>query len=253
MNNLWGLNLPYPLKIWTKHRLCNSEINNAIIPDQLLFRQIYLDTAQLADIVMEMPEVDENRVGAIGSSQGGGLTLACASLEPRIKRLAPLFPFLCDYKSVWEMDLTNAIVNINNEILPYKTFDGWKSVSLCPETEYTKNLTSSLVSGCIKLGSTVVQIDNLPTIGVLACSVLQHVIHQKQRNNRKDHILHQQKYIQHILNPYICSKTSSFRIWLYGSQLQIQGYYKCLGYFRDILFSLSNNRSYYNKAIKLWC
>ncbi len=74
-------------------------------PDNLLFRHIFLDTAQLAGIVMDMPEVDPNRVGALGGSQGGGLTLACASLEPRIKRLAPTFPFLCDYKRVWEMDL----------------------------------------------------------------------------------------------------------------------------------------------------
>lgn len=74
-------------------------------PEKLLFRQIFLDTAQLAGIVMGMPEVDPDRVGAFGGSQGGGLTLACAALEPRIKRLAPVFPFLCDYKRVWEMDL----------------------------------------------------------------------------------------------------------------------------------------------------
>jgi cephalosporin-C deacetylase len=74
-------------------------------PENLLYRQIFLDTAQLAGIIMDMPEVDENRVGAIGYSQGGGLTLACASLEPRIKRLVPIYPFLSDYKRVWEMDL----------------------------------------------------------------------------------------------------------------------------------------------------
>ena len=74
-------------------------------PDRLLFRQIYLDTAQLARVVMGMPEVDASRVGATGGSQGGGLTLACAALEPRIKRAAPVFPFLCDYQRVWEMDL----------------------------------------------------------------------------------------------------------------------------------------------------
>jgi cephalosporin-C deacetylase len=74
-------------------------------PEKLLFRQIYLDTAQLARIVMAMPEVDADRVGATGGSQGGGLTLACAALEPRIRRAAPIFPFLCDYQRVWEMDL----------------------------------------------------------------------------------------------------------------------------------------------------
>jgi len=74
-------------------------------PRKLLFRQIFLDTAQLARVVMSFPEVDATRVGAMGGSQGGALTLACAALEPRIKRAAPIFPFLCDYRRVWEMDL----------------------------------------------------------------------------------------------------------------------------------------------------
>ncbi len=73
-------------------------------PAKLMYRAIYLDTAQLAKIVMALPEVDENRVGATGGSQGGGLTLACTALEPRIKKAAPVFPFLCDYQRVWEMD-----------------------------------------------------------------------------------------------------------------------------------------------------
>jgi cephalosporin-C deacetylase len=74
-------------------------------PDKLLFRQIFLDTVQLARVVMQLPEIDPKRIGATGASQGGGLTLACAALEPRIARAAPVFPFLCDYQRVWEMDL----------------------------------------------------------------------------------------------------------------------------------------------------
>jgi len=73
--------------------------------DSLLYRQIYLDTAQLARIVMGLPGVDPDRVGALGASQGGGLTLACAALEPRLKKIAPCYPFLSDYKRVWDMDL----------------------------------------------------------------------------------------------------------------------------------------------------
>ncbi|MBC8103708.1 MAG: acetylxylan esterase [Cytophagales bacterium] len=73
-------------------------------PEKLYYRSVYLDTAQLARVVMRFPEVDADRVGATGGSQGGGLTLACAALEPRIKKAAPIYPFLCDYKRVWEMD-----------------------------------------------------------------------------------------------------------------------------------------------------
>jgi cephalosporin-C deacetylase len=74
-------------------------------PDNLLYRHIFLDTAELARIVMDMPDVDPDRVGATGGSQGGGLTIACAALEPRIRRAFPVFPFLSDYRRVWEMDL----------------------------------------------------------------------------------------------------------------------------------------------------
>ena len=73
-------------------------------PEKLLFRQIFLDTAQLAKIVMDMPDIDESRIGVTGASQGGGLALACASLVPNIKLVAPIFPFLSDYKRVWQID-----------------------------------------------------------------------------------------------------------------------------------------------------
>jgi len=74
-------------------------------PHNLFFRNVFLDCAHLARILMEMPEVDAGRIGATGGSQGGGLTLACAALEPRVKLAAPVMPFLCDYQRVWEMDL----------------------------------------------------------------------------------------------------------------------------------------------------
>jgi cephalosporin-C deacetylase len=74
-------------------------------PDKLLFRQIFLDTAQLARILMGFEEVDPERVGTHGGSQGGALSLVCASLEPRIRACSSVFPFLCDYRRVWEMDL----------------------------------------------------------------------------------------------------------------------------------------------------
>lgn len=74
-------------------------------PRKLMYRQIFLDTVELTRILMDFPEVDASRVGVTGASQGGGLTLACAALEPRIKAAAPIYPFLTDYQRTWEMDL----------------------------------------------------------------------------------------------------------------------------------------------------
>ena len=74
-------------------------------PRQLLYRSIFLDAAQLAGILIDMPEIDEEKVGCFGLSQGGALALACASLEPRIKLAVSQYPFLCDFRRVWEMNL----------------------------------------------------------------------------------------------------------------------------------------------------
>ncbi len=74
-------------------------------PEDLHCRDLFLDTAMLARIVMGLDYVDETRVGAMGGSQGGALTIACAALVPEIKLAAPVFPYLSDYKRVWEMDL----------------------------------------------------------------------------------------------------------------------------------------------------
>lgn len=74
-------------------------------PQKLFYRNVFLDTAQLARIVMDMDFVDAAKVYTFGGSQGGALCIACAALEPRIAKVAAEYPFLCDYKRVWDMDL----------------------------------------------------------------------------------------------------------------------------------------------------
>lgn len=73
-------------------------------PEKMYYRNVFLDCERLVRVVSELPDVDPNRIGAIGGSQGGGLTLACAALAP-IRKAAPMYPFLSDYLRVWEMDL----------------------------------------------------------------------------------------------------------------------------------------------------
>jgi cephalosporin-C deacetylase len=89
--------------------------------EHLLFRHIFLDTVQLARIAMAFPEVDATKVATYGASQGGGLALVCAALEPRIQRVVSIFPFLSDYQRTWEMDLA---VNAYEELRTYfRLFD----------------------------------------------------------------------------------------------------------------------------------
>ena len=74
-------------------------------PEGLLCRDLFLDTAMLARVIADLDFVDETRMGATGGSQGGALTVACAALVPTLKMCAPIYPYLSDYKRVWDMDL----------------------------------------------------------------------------------------------------------------------------------------------------
>ncbi len=74
-------------------------------PEEMYGRDIFLDTAVFARVIASLGYVDETRMAAIGGSQGGALTLACAALYPTLKLAAPDYPYMADYKRVWEMDL----------------------------------------------------------------------------------------------------------------------------------------------------
>ncbi len=74
-------------------------------PDRLWFRNVYLDCAAMARIAAQQSFVDPNRMGSVGWSQGGALSLVCAALHPSLARCVSVYPFLSDYQRVWEMDL----------------------------------------------------------------------------------------------------------------------------------------------------
>ena len=74
-------------------------------PEDLLYRSIFLDTVAATRVLAGLPEVDGDRIGTAGASQGGGLSLACAALSPLVRATATVYPFLCDYQRVWELGL----------------------------------------------------------------------------------------------------------------------------------------------------
>ena len=90
-------------------------------PQGLLYRHNFLDCVELTWILADMEEVDPSRIGVTGISQGGGLSLACAALNPEVRAAALAYPFLSDYLRVWEMDLAE---NAYAELRQYlRSFD----------------------------------------------------------------------------------------------------------------------------------
>lgn len=71
--------------------------------EHLFFKEVYLDVYQLIELVASFKEVDADRLYSYGASQGGALALVAAALNPRIKRVVSIYPFLSDFKRIMEL------------------------------------------------------------------------------------------------------------------------------------------------------
>ncbi|MEM0052757.1 MAG: acetylxylan esterase [Nitrososphaeria archaeon] len=61
------------------------------------YRYVFMDCYRAIKYVLERKDVDENRVGVSGMSQGGGLSIATAALHPKVKIAMPSVPYLCHF------------------------------------------------------------------------------------------------------------------------------------------------------------
>lgn len=62
------------------------------------YRRVFTDAVRAIDALVAQDFVDAERIAVCGGSQGGGIALAAAGLDPRIKAVMPDVPFLCDYR-----------------------------------------------------------------------------------------------------------------------------------------------------------
>ncbi|MGL4740264.1 MAG: acetylxylan esterase [Sarcina sp.] len=74
-------------------------------PQDMYYVRLFQNTIILCNIVRSLKGIDKNKIFANGASQGGAIALVCTALNQDITRCAALYPFLSDYKRVWEMDL----------------------------------------------------------------------------------------------------------------------------------------------------
>jgi cephalosporin-C deacetylase len=67
------------------------------------YRAVYIDSVRAIDLLATRKEVDVERVGVTGFSQGGGLSLAVAALDDRPALTMPGMPFLCHFERPLEI------------------------------------------------------------------------------------------------------------------------------------------------------
>jgi len=90
------------------------------------YRGVYMDCLKAIDFLSTQESIDINRLCLVGGSQGGGLSLATASLDNRPKLVIAMIPYLCHFERA--IEIAETLENI--------TYNEFKSlVNMCPERE----------------------------------------------------------------------------------------------------------------------
>lgn len=61
------------------------------------YRRLFTDGVRAIDALVDQDFVDADRIAVCGGSQGGGIALAVAGIDPRVKAAMPDVPFLSDF------------------------------------------------------------------------------------------------------------------------------------------------------------
>jgi cephalosporin-C deacetylase len=65
--------------------------------DDYYYRRVFTDGVRAIDMLVGQDFVDGERIAVCGGSQGGGISLAVAGIDRRVKAVMPDVPFLCDF------------------------------------------------------------------------------------------------------------------------------------------------------------
>ncbi|MBL8210604.1 MAG: acetylxylan esterase [Bryobacterales bacterium] len=105
-------------------------------PEGYYYQLAYADILRGVDYLLTRKDIDPQRIAIAGTSQGGGIALAVASLDPRLKAVAAHVPFLCDMRLAARTDaslikqlLDKASVNDEAHLRTLDFFDPLNLVS----------------------------------------------------------------------------------------------------------------------------
>jgi len=88
-------------------------------PEGAYYQGAYADVVRMIDYIVTRPDIDSSRIAMVGTSQGGGISLAVTALDKRIKAVVAHVPFLCNMRLAASMpSLVKNLLNrakANNE------------------------------------------------------------------------------------------------------------------------------------------
>ena len=77
--------------------LCNYWTFGDDNRDSFYYKRVFVGALRGIDYIASMPEWDGKNLGVMGSSQGGMLSIVCASLDSRVSCYAPVHAAMCDH------------------------------------------------------------------------------------------------------------------------------------------------------------
>jgi cephalosporin-C deacetylase len=72
-------------------------------PKHYYYRRVFTDAVRAIEAARSHPEIDGAQIAVTGGSQGGGITIAAAGLDPYVVAAMPDVPFLCHYRHATEI------------------------------------------------------------------------------------------------------------------------------------------------------
>ena len=76
------------------------------------YRRVFTDAVRALDAMLGQDIIDPDRIAICGGSQGGGIALAVAGIDPRVTAVRPDVPFLCDFPRALQMAAQNPYLEV---------------------------------------------------------------------------------------------------------------------------------------------
>ena len=80
-----------------------STTKGILDPRHYYYRRVFTDAVRAIEAARAYPEIDGAQIAVTGGSQGGGITIAAAGLDPYIVAAMPDVAFLCHYRRATEI------------------------------------------------------------------------------------------------------------------------------------------------------
>lgn len=107
-------------------------------PEGFYYQGGFTDLIRGVDYLLSRDDADPNRVGYVGTSQGGGMVLSATALDPRAKAVVAHVPYLCDMRH----NMALGASELGQDARFLNTFDLFDPVNLAPKLHAATLLSS---------------------------------------------------------------------------------------------------------------